>query len=206
MEVGAAHLRAEIQARRKSLKDSERSRIQAILDRQFLSFFKEKNHLQRGQILGMHRPLPWEWSVPRTVKSLRESGIVMAYPRMRDPSDRLKGLSWHLADEAIPSHWRASPRLKTLLEPQEALPEVDPASIHSVWVPGVAFSRQGERMGTGGGFYDVFLCRYPGLVKLALAGDFQIFDSLPEQRPDEPRMNYLISETEIRAFSADEKK
>ncbi|NDD92709.1 hypothetical protein EBZ37_11540 [bacterium] len=204
MVATAAHLRAEVQARRKGLDESERSRIQAFLDQQFLNFLKQELHPRRGQLMGLYRPLPWEWSVPRTTQFLRECGVLMAYPKMRDPADRLKGMSWHLADEADPSHWRPSTRLTALLEPNDELPKIDPTRIHSVWVPGVAFSKQGERMGTGGGFYDVFLSRYPHLISIALAADFQVFDSLPGQRPDEPRMNYLVSETGIFSFSGKE--
>ncbi|MBU6375309.1 MAG: hypothetical protein KGQ59_04890 [Bdellovibrionales bacterium] len=196
----AAQLRSEIQSVRKELTESERNQIQATLDLQALRFIQNYLNLEAGMLVGLHRPLPWEWSIPQGVSYFKKLGVLLAYPRMRDPEDRLKGMCWHLADEANPAQWRPSARVKTLLEPQENMPEIDPARFHSVWVPGVAFSRRGERMGTGGGFYDLFLSHYPRILKWAVAARFQVLDSLPEQRPDEPRMNYLVSEAETLSF------
>ena len=55
-----------------------------------------------------------------------------------------------------------------------------------VLMPGLAFTKRGDRMGYGGGFYDRFLAEEPGHPTLALCYDFQIVDSLPTESFDIP--------------------
>lgn len=55
-----------------------------------------------------------------------------------------------------------------------------------VLMPGLAFTKQGDRMGYGGGFYDRFLAEEPDHPTLALCYDFQIVDSLPTEDFDIP--------------------
>ena len=59
-------------------------------------------------------------------------------------------------------------------------------SIELVVVPGVAFTRQGARLGYGGGYYDRFirsLARRPALI--AAAFETQVLDELPMSDTDQ---------------------
>ncbi|MBE7001567.1 MAG: 5-formyltetrahydrofolate cyclo-ligase [Ruminococcaceae bacterium] len=55
-----------------------------------------------------------------------------------------------------------------------------------VLMPGVAFTKNGDRIGYGGGFYDRFLADEPAHPTLALCYDFQIVESLPTEEFDIP--------------------
>ncbi len=55
-----------------------------------------------------------------------------------------------------------------------------------VLMPGVAFTKKGDRIGYGGGFYDRFLAEEPNHPTLALCYDFQIVESLPTEEFDIP--------------------
>ena len=70
-------------------------------------------------------------------------------------------------------------------EPVDDTPVADdPTAL--VLMPGVAFTKKGDRMGYGGGFYDRFLAEEPNHPTLALCYDFQIVDSLPTEEFDIP--------------------
>lgn len=51
-------------------------------------------------------------------------------------------------------------------------------------MPGVAFDESCHRVGYGGGYYDRYLEKHPGLVHIALAFEFQIFENVPFEDHD----------------------
>ncbi len=55
-----------------------------------------------------------------------------------------------------------------------------------VLMPGLAFTKEGQRMGYGGGFYDKFLASEPGHPTLALCYDFQMVEYIPTEDYDIP--------------------
>ena len=55
-----------------------------------------------------------------------------------------------------------------------------------VLMPGLAFDREGHRIGYGGGFYDKFLEKEPGHPTLALCYDFQMLPHLETEEHDIP--------------------
>ncbi|EGO64653.1 5-formyltetrahydrofolate cyclo-ligase [Acetonema longum] len=70
---------------------------------------------------------------------------------------------------------------------------ISPAAIDLVVVPAVAFDRSGNRLGMGAGYYDRFLPQTPQCIRLGLAWQFQLVDSLPAEKHD-VRMQYLLNE------------
>lgn len=55
-----------------------------------------------------------------------------------------------------------------------------------VLMPGLAFDREGHRIGYGGGFYDRFLAEEPDHPTLALCYDFQMLEKLETEEFDIP--------------------
>ncbi len=77
-----------------------------------------------------------------------------------------------------------------ILEPP---PEAEPAgcAFDIILVPGLAFDRQGGRLGRGSGFYDRFLATVRG-VRIGVCFDEQIVDEVPSE-PHDSRVDFLLS-------------
>jgi len=82
-----------------------------------------------------------------------------------------------------------------ILEPNpDYCTAIDPKMIDLVIVPGVAFDQSGNRLGYGKGCYDHFLPKLrKDTVKLALAYDFQILESIPTDSNDIKMDDILFS-------------
>ncbi|PFK45841.1 5-formyltetrahydrofolate cyclo-ligase [Bacillus cereus] len=82
-----------------------------------------------------------------------------------------------------------------LREPIPALTvEVEANGIELLFVPGVAYTRRGERIGYGGGYYDRYLVEYEGKT-LSLAFDFQMVNYIPTESFDQ-NVQKIITEKE----------
>ncbi len=66
-------------------------------------------------------------------------------------------------------------------------------SIDMIIVPGVAFDREGNRMGRGRGFYDRLLSTTPNAFKVGVAFGFQMVEQVPTE-PFDIKMNKVIHE------------
>ena len=63
---------------------------------------------------------------------------------------------------------------------------VSPANVDAVIAPGLAFDRSGARIGYGGGYFDWLFKQLPeGALRLGVAYDFQVVDSIPQDSWDE---------------------
>ncbi len=80
---------------------------------------------------------------------------------------------------------------------REPVKEAEPSALDLILVPGVAFGRDGSRMGMGAGYYDRFLPRAVNAVLLGVAYDALLQESLPCDAHD-VRMHFLASESGIR--------
>ncbi len=73
----------------------------------------------------------------------------------------------------------------------------DPQQIDLIIVPCLACSKEGDRLGYGGGYYDKFLSQCSSdCEKTALLYYFQLLDNVPAEDHD-VRLDYLITPSEI---------
>jgi len=113
--------------------------------------------------------------LPRIIPELRELVIV----RVRNPAELRPGVFG-------------------LLEPKGAeIVPVGNLGAALFCVPGVAFSRIGQRLGRGGGYLDRTLAAIgPQAVTAGLAYSFQLLDRLPES-PNDRRLNLIFTESAV---------
>jgi 5-formyltetrahydrofolate cyclo-ligase len=142
-----------------------------------------------------------EWEV------LRHAQRVMAYIAFRNELDLgplfeiLPGVEWivpRVVGKKMVLHPYDPERLARhrfgMLEPAADLPTVSPDTLDVVLVPGVAFDRQGGRMGFGGGFYDGFLPT-TGALRVGISFDECLADEVPSDAHDQ-RMNWVVTPTQ----------
>lgn len=76
-----------------------------------------------------------------------------------------------------------TPGAYNILEPTGA-DFTDYAAIDLAVVPGMAFTRQGLRLGRGKGYYDRLLPRLTNAMKIGLCWPFQLIDAIPAEAHD----------------------
>ena len=69
----------------------------------------------------------------------------------------------------------------------------DLESVDAIIVPGVAFDKEGHRMGRGRGFYDRLLKSTPNAYKIGVCFDFQMVESVPVE-PHDVMMDRVVGE------------
>ncbi len=71
---------------------------------------------------------------------------------------------------------------------------IEEGSLDMVLVPGVAFDKQNNRLGRGGGYYDRFLeSLSPSVSTVGLAFDFQMIDSLSFQEKHDVPVSCVLA-------------
>ena len=63
-------------------------------------------------------------------------------------------------------------------------------------MPGVEFDEKCDRVGYGGGFYDRFLEKHPGICRVAVGFSFQILPEVPTE-PTDIRPQVVVTEEKI---------
>ena len=70
----------------------------------------------------------------------------------------------------------------------------DEFEIDFILVPGIGFTRDGKRLGRGGGFYDKYLEKtLPQTLKIGVAFSLQIIDTMRKENHDVP-VDLLITD------------
>ena len=76
------------------------------------------------------------------------------------------------------------PHIVLDIAPTSRTSQIPTKKYDPIIVPVVAFDREGNRIGMGGGWYDRFLATQPQATKIGLAYDWQEVDSIPSEQHD----------------------
>ena len=122
--------------------------------------------------------------------------VVVPYCTMNENDQHVLGL-WRLTDldELVQGKWNI------LAPPVERWPEsartVAASELDGVVVPGVAFSREGVRLGNGMGYYDRLLADVrDDCVRFGLCYEAQLFTDLPAE-PHDAVMDFVVTENQV---------
>ena len=185
-----AVLRKEMKERLKGLSEGRKRELDEALCRQLLSL----PELSAPRTVYAYASLSWEPDTWEILKALLSRGFRLALPRVEGREMRFY---------FVPDLKELSQSSMKIWEPKaDAVPADDPEAL--VLVPGMAFSRDGARLGKGGGFYDRFLSAEPNHKTIALAYGFQLMEQIPTGVYDRP-VDQIVTENE-RIFPRDGEK
>ena len=175
-----ARLRRALDARREVLAAGEIARAsQAICDR--VGVLRE---FREAAIVVLYASRPCEIDPSSLVNVDR--GKTFYYPRVEGPDLTFR--------RATPD--RLAPGRYGIPEPPADASALSPDARGVVMVPGLGFDRVGSRIGTGKGYYDRTLPRFPGLMRVGVAMDGFVVDHLPTDPWDVP-MHLVVTEYDL---------
>jgi 5-formyltetrahydrofolate cyclo-ligase len=85
-----------------------------------------------------------------------------------------------------------------MLEPEQTEPELEPALVDLVLVPGLVFDRFGTRLGYGAGYFDRLLSKlHPSTVLVGITHDALLLETpLPKESFDVP-LTHVVTESGV---------
>lgn len=174
-------------SRRDALTDEERQAgSQAIADR----VHGVIHGLAPGRVIALYAPKGSEVDPLHIDEDARAHGLTVVYPRIAAGRE----LTFHAVErgELVASRFG-------LREPAPGLPEVSLASIAAFIVPGLAFDREGGRIGWGRGHYDAtFAAAASEAMRIGLAFECQMVDRVPRE-PHDQLLHMIV--TEVATYS-----
>ena len=181
-------LRSElIQVRARLSKEDRVERSRAISER--AAAIPE---LASCRTVALYAPLNTEVDPADIGRRLSSAGARIAFPRVQ-PSGRI--LSFASCD---PQQLVRGPL--GALEPPADARAVELDDLEAVFMPGVAFSLDGLRLGRGGGYYDATLKKVPvRALRIGLGFDVQVVPSLPREAHDVP-LDAVVTEARTLRF------
>lgn len=178
-------IRAQVSAARQRLGASHRvASAQAIASR--LTALAE---YQQARCIGLYAATPDEVATELICDHALRARKQVCYPRVCNPAEQqMDFFAVRSRAELVPGH-------HDIREPQPGCDPVSPHDIDCLCVPGVAFDRDGHRLGQGAGYYDRWLAGYTG-ARIGLAYECQIVDELPTDSQDQ-HVQYVVTEQRV---------
>lgn len=140
-------------------------------------------------VIGLYRADPGEAPASGYAKFFHERGHTIALPWLVD-------LQTPMIFRAHTDPYAESDLAKGyfgLMQGSEDAPVVEP---DVMFMPLVAFTASGDRLGQGGGFYDKWLGAHPDTVRIGLAWDMQEVPELPIE-PHDMGLTAIVTPTRV---------
>ena len=144
-----AELRKKILQEMKALSQEQKQAMDQVLTERFL----HHPFYQEAKVIATYLSFPHEFQTQGLIDQALKDGKKVLIPKTY-PKGRMEFVVYN------PQQFK-----KTsfgLLEPQGDLEVVDASQIDLIHVPGLAFTREGYRIGYGGGYYDRYLENFAG--------------------------------------------
>ena len=182
MEERKADARLAARARRKAIPPSARAAKEARIRDEALALPEVAN----ARVVAAYVAVQSEVGTRALVEALLAQGKRVAVPVVTPPEEMRLAELGSLDDLAPGAHGIPEPR-----PPRVFLDDAD-----VVFVPGLLFTRDGHRLGQGGGYFDRLLARIPDAFRAGLAFDEQLVGRLPLDAHDEP-MDVVVTDARV---------
>ena len=152
------------------------------MSRSVIAKLFENQQFAEAQTILMYHSLPDEVCTHEAIKELVGMGKTVLLPRV--VSDTEMTIHRYSSDNDL--------QISSLgiLEPSGEVVD-DYEKIDVAVVPGMAFDKEGNRLGRGKGYYDRFLCATPYIYIIGICFPFQLVEHVPTDENDR-RMNTVI--------------
>ena len=144
-----AELRKKILQEMKALSQEQKRAMDRALTERFLHhpFYQEAKNI------ATYLSFPHEFQTQELIEQALKDGKKVLIPKTY-PKGRMEFVVYH-PQQLVKTSFG-------LLEPQGDLEVVEPSQIDLIHVPGLAFTKEGYRIGYGGGYYDRYLENFAG--------------------------------------------
>ena len=146
--------------------------------------------LQTAKVVALYSEISKEVATGEIFTEFSRRDKILLYPRVIKEGKQLIFAQVKNREDLEKGSWG-------IMEPRIGLEEFSLMQIDLIFIPGVAFDREGKRLGYGQGYYD----RIAGglrkdCIKIALVFDFQIVNKIPDSSRD-IRADKIITEQRI---------
>ena len=177
-----------MRARRRALSPEARARASDIICAKLIAggaITVRTDPYDGGGAIAVYLASPDEIDLSGFIREMLARGVTVVSPRWNGETyelAKLRGLS--------ESHLRRGPM--NIREPAEA-ELVEPSDVAAWIVPGLVFTKDGKRIGYGGGWYDRLLADAKSSIKIGVAHEFQIVDDLPHE-PHDIQLTHVVTD------------
>ena len=161
-----AELRKKILQEMKALPRQQKQFIDQALTERLL----QHPFYQEAKVIATYLSFPHEFQTQELIEQALKDGKKVLIPKTY-PKGRM--------DFVVYDPQQLVKTSFGLLEPQGDLEVVDASQIDLIHVPGLAFTREGYRIGYGGGYYDRYLEHFTGHT-LSTVYHYQVQNFIPE--------------------------
>jgi len=175
-------LREKIRAQIRTFSPEEKARSDARIFRAVLSL----PLYQRAKVIFVYVSLDWEIDTRALIQDALLEGKTVAVPKCL-PGGRME--VYRLKD-----FHQLKAQTLGILEPEEGEDKIAEERLELALIPCLSCTKDGIRLGQGGGYYDRFLAGKKRLFKLALCRESLLSKNLPCEAHD-IRMDAVLTET-----------
>lgn len=174
-------IRNEMKVKRRFMKKNE----VAEKSHKAAEFFLNSEIYKSARVIMLYMPLGNEADTSEIIKRAFEDGKSLVLPVTNEETGKITPVAFEENTFLEKGGF-------SVAEPKNSV-EIKKSEIDAVIVPGIAFDKNGARVGFGKGCYDMFLADSRA-TKVGLCYEFQVFEEIPADLHD-VKMDFILTET-----------